>query len=54
MLDTKEIIRLVNTLPEEAKVYTNSLKAAEINSQIFMIAGVPLEKQTELSFLVAP
>ena len=53
MLDTKEIIRLVETLPEEVKVYVNSLKAAEINSQIFMIAGVPLEKQTELSFLIA-
>lgn len=53
MLDTKNIIKLIDSLPEEVKVYVNSLKAAEINSQIFMIAGVPLEKQTELSFLVA-
>ena len=53
MLDTKEIIKLIDALPEEVKIYVNSLKAAEINSQIFMIAGVPLEKQTELSFLIA-
>lgn len=41
------------SLPEDIKSYLFSIKASEINAQIFAVAGVEISKYTDISWLIA-
>lgn len=53
MFEIQNIKEKIKALPEDIRSYLTSMKAAEVNAQIFAAAQVETTKQTELTFLIA-
>lgn len=53
MWEIKNLHEKLNNLPEPTRSYAMSLKAASINSQIFSVAKIDIEKWAPLSMLIA-
>src|SRR5680860_1270176 len=53
MWEIQNLKEKLDNLPEPVHSYATSLKAAEINSQLFSISGVDMDKWAQLTLLVA-
>lgn len=53
MWEIQNLYKKLNKLPEPVKSYATSLKAAEINSELFNMSQVDSDKWSTLTILIA-